>query len=144
MLEGQTIHQLRIDTYLYNEMLAGNRDFEIRFTTRVFKVDDIVIYHETIKSKDTGNICAPRKICFVQEGHKPIDDHNLVVFQTKQIGTRIKTMGLVPSITLDMAEAIAISGQHFKLTVLHGVEIEKSIAAGFFMEGYNYAKSINE
>lgn len=49
------IHDIKINSRYFNEILTGKKTFEIRFNDRSYKVNDKLILNEILEDKYTGN-----------------------------------------------------------------------------------------
>lgn len=137
------IHHLKIDAEYFAEVMAGKKDFEIRRNDRGFMVGDWVILHETIKGEKTGQKTPPRCIQYVFEGGAFGLDSDFVVFQSKQIGS-ICNETEIPPIDQVLAKTLVENGDFIKTVKNAHQDVPINIAAGFFKEGYELAKSIKD
>jgi len=138
------LHHLKIDSEYYAEVMAGNKDFEVRINDRGFSIGDWVILHETFNGKETGKKATPREIVFIFNGGKFGLHEDFVIFQTKPVGSTTKP-NEVPEIDLSIAKAIVKNTEFAKMVeIAKREQIDLNIAAGFFKEGYDMAKSIKQ
>ena len=49
------IHDIKINSRYFNDILTGKKTFEIRFNDRSYKVNDKLILNEILEDKYTGN-----------------------------------------------------------------------------------------
>lgn len=86
-------HDLKCWPYYFNEVLSGNKTFEVRFNDRDFKEGDTLVLHEFNPDLHSysGRVSKKYEIVFILELNKYLNDKkNYVVFSIRLADSEVK------------------------------------------------------